>query len=144
MEDHLTVSIRKSFLVFGERVLRKQGIYCDTHTGFDINQYFSNDLVLDMFNLAEDWSTRLPTGPNGGLDARNSRTNSISSRANTPLKVGSTSNLALAGGAELLIQSATMIATLCVSTIIQCSLFNPSVFADVVQTIGDCPRYQIK
>ncbi|KAG0141238.1 hypothetical protein CROQUDRAFT_99015 [Cronartium quercuum f. sp. fusiforme G11] len=114
MEDYLTVSIRKSFLVFSERVLRKLAINPDPQLMLEISSLFPNDLILDMFNLAEDWSSRPASSSNThGLDARTSRTNAVPSRTTTPLKVRSSSGTPLTSSGELLIQSSTMIATLC-------------------------------
>ncbi|KAH9822443.1 hypothetical protein DFH28DRAFT_1119418 [Melampsora americana] len=119
MEDFLTISIRKSFLIFSERVFRKIGMK-NRESGFtlELHQVFNHELVIDMFNLAEDWSTRLFSSGTShhsanGLDARPTRTNSISSRNNVPIKGRSPLASPLSGSGELLLHSATMIATLC-------------------------------
>ncbi|MBW0481985.1 hypothetical protein O181_021700 [Austropuccinia psidii MF-1] len=115
MDDYLTISIRKSLLVFGERLLRKLGANLEPDLKLKVNQLCPNDLLIDMFNLAEDWSLRtfgslnnnsVQAGsssprPAGGLP---SRASSLSNRSN----IISTSN-----GSDLIIASATMIATLC-------------------------------
>ncbi|EGG02515.1 uncharacterized protein MELLADRAFT_91353 [Melampsora larici-populina 98AG31] len=129
MEDFLTVSIRKSFLIFSERVFKKIGLKDFNHDSSSgstslitvkIHQVFNHELVIDIFNLAEDWSTRLASSsstthhPNpSGLDPRVSRINSATSRNNPPIKGRSPLASTSTGSGELLLHSATMIATLC-------------------------------
>ncbi|CAH7671615.1 cell morphogenesis N-terminal-domain-containing protein [Phakopsora pachyrhizi] len=123
-EDYVTISIRKSFLIFSERLLRKLGAGSEAKPELRILRLCPHELLLETFNMAEDWSTR-PLGSgstnlnqslNASSDSRPSRNNSISSRANIPKKGGgSSSSLSTSSGPELLVPAASMIATLCES-----------------------------
>ncbi|KNZ52867.1 hypothetical protein VP01_341g3 [Puccinia sorghi] len=137
VEDVVTISIRKSFSIFAERLLRKVATLC-TSTNLEkglkaqISQLFSTELFLDFYNLAEDWSTRAmnasqtqfshgnqnllhSTNSNfsTGNDSYPSRTGSFSSRVNVSTRGRpSTSSNTISG--DLLTSSSMMIATLCV------------------------------
>jgi len=138
VEDIVTISIRKSFLTFAERLLRKVATL-RTSTNLEqglkaqISQLFSKELFLDFYNLAEDWSTRAMSASQTqfshgnqnplystnsnfptGNDSHPSRTGSFSSRVNVSTRSrASTSSNTISG--DLLTASSTMIATLCES-----------------------------
>ncbi|PLW54499.1 hypothetical protein PCANC_05604 [Puccinia coronata f. sp. avenae] len=138
IEDIVTISIRKSFLTFGEGLLRKVAILrssANLEPGLkaQISPLFPKELFLDFYNIAEDLSTRAISGfhtqfssshlnltysnnPNfpSGNDGHHSRTGSSSSKANVPARGRpSVSSTTITG--DLLPASSTMVATLCES-----------------------------
>ncbi|WAR53261.1 hypothetical protein PtB15_2B692 [Puccinia triticina] len=59
LNDLVSLSICKSFLIFAKRLLRKAAISRPLSSAtVDHTHLFPNELFLDFYNLAEDWSTR--------------------------------------------------------------------------------------
>ncbi|WAQ90761.1 hypothetical protein PtA15_13A160 [Puccinia triticina] len=128
LDDLVSLSIRKSFLTFAERLLRKTALSRPSSSP-DHPHLFPKELFIDFYNLAEDWSTRaisssssqpqsahanLSFGHPPGNDPHPSRSGSMSSRANVPQR-GRPSASSTTISSDLLPASASMIATLCES-----------------------------
>ncbi|WAR64191.1 hypothetical protein PtB15_16B351 [Puccinia triticina] len=128
LDDLVSLSIRKSFLIFAKRLLRKTALLRPSSSP-DHPHLFPKELFIDFYNLAEDWSTRaisssslqpqsahanLSFGHPPGSDPHPSRSGSMSSRANVPQRGRPSASSTTISG-DLLPASASMIATLCES-----------------------------
>ncbi|KAI9620795.1 hypothetical protein H4Q26_013465 [Puccinia striiformis f. sp. tritici PST-130] len=122
VEDIVTISIRKSFLIFGENLLRKLTILRSSANleqaedwstrAVNPSSSSSSQTQFTQGSLNFNQHTHSSNHPTGGTDGYHSRAGSMSSRANAPPRSRpSISSTTISG--DLLTASATMVATLC-------------------------------